>query len=368
MDIRDYASKFKHVVSLARSRGLKYTYNYIFFYMFWVTRRTSIVKLLQWLEPYPSYIEIEVTTRCNLKCIICEHTYWDEPNRDMTFDEFKSIVDQFPRLKWIGLTGIGESFINKDFMEMLRYVKSKNVFVELYDTFFFIDRGVAEGLIDMRLDMLFASIDAATKETYEKIRVGSNFDRVIDNVRTLIELKKLKGSAYPQIAFHYIVNKENLRDLPQYMDLVHSIVQGEEVTIQVTRMLHEFEAIKGLFVEVPSDIVNEVERKAEEFGISVRWNEDVPQIKPPISKCIEWTMPFIFVTGHVIPCCSGNEAGHRDFQKRTALGNVFEQSFKEIWSGERYKLLRRMIRKGEVPLPCRNCCLYETGSVEQCGS
>ena len=66
-------------------------------------------------------MEIEVTTRCNLKCIICEHTYWDEPNRDMSFEQFKGIVDQFPKLKWIGLTGIGESFINKDFMKMLRY-------------------------------------------------------------------------------------------------------------------------------------------------------------------------------------------------------------------------------------------------------
>ena len=368
MNFHDYINKVKHVALLLRSRGLKYTYNYIYFYIFWVTRKDIVIKLLQKFESYPSYIEIEVTTRCNLKCTICEHTYWNEPGRDMTFEEFKGIVDQFPRLKWIGLTGIGESFINKDFMRMLRYVKSKNVYVELYDTFFFIDREVAQGLIDMKLDMLFASVDAATEETYEKIRVGSNFEKVINNVRALFELKRLNNTAYPQIAFHYIVNKDNLADIPQYIDLVQSIAQGQPVTIQFTRMLHEFDEVKGLFAEVPQDIIDEVDNKAKLYGIDVRWNEDVPEVKPPIDKCIEWTMPFIFVTGHVIPCCSGNEAGHREFQKRTAMGNVFEQSIREIWNGEKYKALRRMIRKGEVPLPCRNCCLYETGNGDKCES
>jgi len=70
-------------------------------------------------------------------------------------------------------------------------------------------------------------------------------------------------------------------------------------------------------------------------------------------------MPFIFVTGHVIPCCAGNEAGRRDFQKETSLGNVFIQSFKEIWKGKKYKALRKMIREGKVPPPCVDCSLYE---------
>ena len=88
------------------------------------------------------------------------------------------------------------------------------------------------------------------------------------------------------------------------------------------------------------------------------WNRDVPQIKPPISHCTAWLMPFIFVTGHVIPCCSGNEAGNRDFQKATSLGNIYEHSFKDIWNGEKYKTLRKMIRENKVPTACRDCCAF----------
>ncbi len=324
-----------------------------------------LIRNLIRFAPYPSYIEIEVTTRCNLKCIICERTYWDEPNRDMSFEEFKSIVDQFPKLRWMGLTGIGESFINKDFMKMLRYVKSRNVFVELYDTFYFIDEKTAKDLIDMGVDKIFISLDAATKETYETIRIGSNFERVINNVKNLHRIKRETGTVFPEVAYHYIVNKYNLREIPQYIDLVHSITQGSAI-IQFTRLLHEYKEVKDLFVEIPDDVIKSAEKKAKDLGIHLVWNLDVPQNKPPINECIEWTMPFIFVTGHVIPCCSGNEAGHRDFQKDTALGNVFEQNFKEIWNGKNYKNLRKMLLNGKTPLQCKNCCIYEVNNGNIC--
>ncbi len=355
-------SNVKRLLLHLRRNGVKYTYNIIHVGILYGTKNPLLLKLLYWLEPYPPYIEIEVTTRCNLKCIMCEHTYWTESNKDMSFEEFKGIIGQFPRLKWIGLTGIGGSFINKDFMRMLRYVKSKNIFVELYDTFYFIDEKTAKELIEVGVDRLFASIDAATKETYERIRVGSNFERVTNNVRNLLRLKRETKAYSPEVLFHYIVTRENLDEIPQYIRLVHTLAEGENVAVQFTRMLHEFGEVANLFAEIPEETVQLAERNAKESGIRLVWNADVPPVKPPINKCTEWIMPFIFVTGHVIPCCSGNEAGHRDFQKETALGNVFEQSFKEIWHGEKYKTLRRMLCQGQVPLPCQNCCLYDTGS------
>lgn len=362
MKLTTLPSKFKRLVFLLKNKGFRYTYNYIHFSLLFATKNPFLLKLLYWLEPHPSYIEVEVTTRCNLKCIICEHTYWQEPNRDMSFEEFKSIIDQFPKLKWIGLTGIGESFINKDFMKMLRYVKEKNIFVELYDTFYFIDKNTAKELIEMGIDKIFISLDAATKETYEKIRVGSDFERVVNNLKNFFRFKKEMKAYFPQVAFHYIINKLNLQEIPQYIERVYYLSQGENISIQFSRMLHEFKEVEDLFVEVPAEIIQRANKKAEELSIELVWSADVPQSKPKISKCAEWTMPFIFVTGHVIPCCAGNEAGHRDFQKETALGNIFEKSFKEIWRGEKYKNLRKMLSQNKIPLPCRNCCLYETKS------
>ncbi len=352
-------AKLDRLIFLLENKGFKYTYNRIYFYIFWVWIRQypRLIGMLNLLAPFPSFIEVEVTTRCNLKCIICERTYWDESNRDMSFEEFKSIIEQFPNLKWIGLTGIGESFVNKDFMKMLRYIKSKQILIELYDTFYFIDDGKANEIIDMGIDQMIISLDAATKETYEKIRVGSDFDRVIKNIKNFYRLKKEKHAHFPEVDFHYIINKYNLHEVVPYIDLVRSITQGN-VNIKFSRMLHEFEQVKDLFVEIPEEIIQGTEEKAKASNIKLMWNLDVPKNKPDMNECIEWTMPFIFVTGHVISCCSGNESGNRELQKEVSLGNIFEQSFKSIWNGEKYRTLRKSIREGNVPSPCMNCCLY----------
>lgn len=292
---------------------------------------------------------------------MCEHTYWNEPARDMSFEEFKYIISQFPRLKWIGLTGIGESFLNKDFLKMITYIKTKDpaIFIELYDSFFFIDDKIARELIRLEVDKIFPSIDAATKETYEILRPGSNFDRVIRNVKHLFELKREMNAYFPKVCFHFVVTKFNFHEIVPYIKLVREIAGDGKVSIQFTRMLHEFKHVKDLFIEIPDKIVSEANKKAKELGVDIFWNTDVPKNKPPINKCTEWLMPFIFVTGHVIPCCAGNEAGHRQFQKETAMGNIFEKSFREIWYGEKYRNLRRMLRNGRVPLPCKNCSLYD---------
>jgi MoaA/NifB/PqqE/SkfB family radical SAM enzyme len=231
--------------------------------------------------------------------------------------------------------------------------------VELYDTFYFIDKKIAEELIELEIDIIFVSLDAATRETYERIRIGSSFDRVINNVRTMIKQREERNSVFPRLYFHFIVNKLNYQEIPQYIELVDSLSEHEKFRIQISRMLHEFDQTRDLFMDVPDKIIKETEKKAKDAGIPVVWNLDVASNKKPIQQCVEWTMPFIFVTGHVIPCCSGNEAGRRDFQKATALGNVFEQSFKDIWYGEKYKKLRELLKQGKIPPACIDCCLYD---------
>ncbi|MBI5307453.1 MAG: hypothetical protein HZB37_03715 [Planctomycetes bacterium] len=53
----------------------------------------------------------------------------------MSYNEFVYIIGQFPNLKWVGMTGIGTSFLNKDFLRMIEYVKSNKIDVEIYAPF-----------------------------------------------------------------------------------------------------------------------------------------------------------------------------------------------------------------------------------------
>lgn len=360
-------NKMGYMFYLVRSGKFRSFANSLYVYPLWTSQklRTLLVAKVfpQIGEQYPSMLEIEPTTRCNHRCTMCEHTYWNEPGVDMKFEQFKSIVDQFSNLKWIGLTGIGASFVNKDFARMFQYLKqtSKPV-IEIIDTFYMIDEKISTLLVESDIEVCWMSICGATKNTYESIMVGSDFERVVNNMKTLIEVKKRKGSRHPLISFHYIVQRENVEQIVPFIKLVHSL-GGEVYEILFTILLHQYQEAKNLFTYIPEDILNDAHRTAKECGINISYN---PRLNaPPIQHCVNWTMPFIFATGHVIPCCVGNEANNREFQKKTALGNVFEQSFKDIWFGEKYVEFRRKIRNGEVPAQCVGCVEYDTNGAKK---
>jgi len=286
----------------------------------------------------------------------------------MSFEQFKHIVDQFPKLKWIGMTGIGSSFLNKDYLKMLRYMKSRSVFVEFFDHFDLIDKETSRELIEMGVDKIWVSMDAATKKTYEKIRVGCNFDKVINNISDFIQLKREMNSPLPELWFHYIITSLNVYEMPQFVDLVNSLVGDKSTSAPIiywTSLLY-FEEVKDLIPEIPAKIKEEAEERAKELSIYTVWNENVTCDKP-ITKCTKWTEPFVLVTGHVQPCCAINEANERDFQKKYAFANLFEKSYREVWDSEKFKNFVQMIHKGRVPIVCKNCRIYDIGRSSKRG-
>lgn len=350
--------RIKAILYLLRKRKFRMAYTYIWVSLF--TRDSGaaifdpLYRRFPRLAPYPEAIEVEVTTRCHLKCTICEHTYWNEKGKDMSLEEFKHIVDQFPKLKWIGLTGIGSSFLNKDYLEMLKYLKSKSIYVELFDTFTQIDERLARELVEIGVDKICLSLDAATKETYESMRVGAKFEKVLANVTTLLRVKKEMKTRIPELWFHYIVTKGNVQEMPQFVELVHSLkVNKTGGSLLYWTDLLAFEEVKSLVTDIPEEVKREVLRKGKELGIEMWWNQNFAPCEP-ITKCVRWTEPFILVTGHLQPCCVINEANIRDFQKTNSVANLFEQDFRDVWRNE-YKDLREMIRRGEIPKICRYC-------------
>lgn len=365
MDIIKAKTRLRRIGYMLGEKGLPYTWNYLFLastYNNDIIRDIFLTKLYPMFVFYPRYIEVEVTTRCNLRCTMCEHTYWREKGLDMSLEQFKRVVDQFPKLSWIGTTGIGSSFLNRDFPKMLEYAKSRSIYVELFDPFHMLDEGLIETVVrDSLIDRLICSIDGATRQTYEKIRVGAKFDRVIGNIRTLVETKRRLGTSFPELSFHYIISKDNVSEVPRFVELVQHLTGGDNIGIMFSHLLHDFQEIKDMVVEMPPEVRRDAKAMARKYGVKLTWGKNARQQRQPIHKCTEWTMPFIFADGSVIPCCAGNEANRRDFQIRHSMGNIYEQPFEDIWTG-RLKALREALRRGGVPMICKDCPGYEVGS------
>ncbi|MBI5238019.1 MAG: SPASM domain-containing protein [Deltaproteobacteria bacterium] len=319
------------------------------------------------LAPIPRYIEIEVTTVCDKKCIFCEHTHWEKGSQEighLTFDQFKHITGQLPNVRWVNLTGEGSAFLNKDYFKMLRHLR------ETYDTSLYLvdhlsdlDEGDLDELIGL-VDGIYVSMDGATRETYERIKVGCSFDRAVHNLKYIINKKRELGQYKPDINIRCVIIKGNLHEVPAFIDLINSIATRSDIDvgmINFTGLLY-FDGIKQWHVDrFPEDIVEEV-RKRVNAGVFFRFEHCIDGLNPPPDKCYYWMEPYIMMGGYVLPCCSVMMSDRRPFLREHAFGNVFKQDFKEIWTSERYKAFRKTITNPFAPLPvlCAGCRGFNT--------
>ena len=350
-------------------------YNMIFWvYPFWWNRKISAFlnnKLLPKLgiDLFPPFLEIEPTTACQYACVCCENSYWKEPPKSMSFQNFKKIFDDFGMPKWLGLTGIGTSYLNKDYHKMLSYAKSKGTLIETFDHFNDLkDDDHIRELINTGMDFLFISIYGGTKESYEKVMRGGNFDKAMHNIRRFVALNKQMKKRFPILSFHYIITKDSKDSLSTFLDFVHSL-DTEIAEVLVTPMTHAFKEAEDFAVTIDENYVNDLKAKAKRLGIGITINfsakKDSEELekRPPMSDCKELLMPFIFSNGDITPCCSLNEANNRDWQHGTSLGNAIEKPIKEIWYSKRYKRMRDMIRNKEVPPECIYCPAYDLSNI-----
>ena len=367
MSLKHKIKLFSHYVSDRRIREI---YNMFWVYAFWWNHKLSAFLMNRVLpklgiDLFPLFLEIEHTTVCNFKCKICEHTYWTEKPRSMKFEEFKKIFDQFGRLKWIGLTGIGSSYLNPDFHKIVRYCKSKGTIVELMDHFAnFRDEKQIKELLEISPDFQFVSIYGATKKTSDSICIGSDFDTVIKNVKEFVRLKKEMKRKFPILNFHYIVTRKSKDEVFGFLDFVHSL-DTEIGEILITPMLHDFKEAKGYSVKLDSEYINKIREKAKEYDIPTTINLTALQEekglsrKPAFTYCKEYIMPFVFVTGDISPCCGINEANQREILKRNSPGNLFNENIRKVWYSPKYKNIRNLIRQGKCPKECALCPAYQ---------
>lgn len=348
---------------LLRTGNFRMAYSFLFVCLF---SRDSGLALLdpfwrtfpKW-NPYPWSLEVETTTRCHLKCAMCEHTYWNEKPRDMSFDQFRHIIDQFPGLKWIGMTGIGSSYLNKDFPRMLEYVKQRHCYVELFDSFDLIGEKEARALIDLEIDKVWVSMEAATKATYETIRVGAKFERTLENIRRFVGLKVSSRKPLPELWFHFIVSKLNRDEVMAYVDLVKDLVGDtrKHGTLIFWSALLAFDQVNDLRATVPETLKEQVDARCKALNIYSTWNLNLSALNP-VTRCMRWTEPFVLVSGNVQCCCAINEANQRNHQVATSFGDLLHTPFQDLWYSNRYSNFIKTIRSGKLPACCKYCRVF----------
>lgn len=316
----------------------------------------------------PISAQIEVTTACNLHCSTCrEHADLFSPEvadeRSMSLEQFEAILPQLPYLEYVCLQGVGEPLMNKDLFGMVGAAHRRGIEVGFSANGMILTPGIVEKILDHQVDHLSFSIDGATRETFEKIRRGALFDRVLSNIRRFMQAKEARRARKPEVSVTTVASRANEHELLQIITLVHDLGIDRMVLKSMLEVL-QIPAITSNLLAQEKELayVRECQAHARRLGVhlsvSLRSDPESPFSSPSEnwSQTIPYHCPWpyqrthITVGGYVTPCCYNYDP------MEVNLGNVFTEDFSAIWDGRRARALRTAMRDGgEIPRACRTC-------------
>src|SRR5947208_3614622 len=163
----------------------------------------------------------------------------------MKFGTFTQIVDQCVGLQELHLQGLGEPMMHPRFFDMVEYAVKKGIKVTTNSNLTLLNNKRAERCVTSGLHCLHISIDGATAETYERIRVRAHFERVVANFERLLAARKLLNSEYPHLHLVMVIMRRNLHELPDIVRFAH---KWSIKSIFVQHLCHDF-AETGLPVQ-----------------------------------------------------------------------------------------------------------------------
>ncbi len=325
----------------------------------------------------PTFVQIEPVGQCNLRCKMCAIQFREDgpphgPLAFMDFETFTSLVDQFPTMEELQLQGLGEPMMHPKFFDMVEYAAKKGVRVSTNTNMTLLNPRRAERCVTSGLDTLHFSIDGATADIYEGIRVYAKFERVIANLALLQETRARLNSEYPHLRMVTVLMRRNLHELPDLVRLAHRygvntmFVQhlchdfGESSLPERYAPMREFVDEETVVDEDPArvDYYFTVAREtAAELGVDLRLPNLTPRLHPPgtpgRTRCNwPWTGAYLSYQGLAMPCCMVSTPDRANF------GNMAEIGVEEIWNGEQYQAFRDRLDSDDPPEICRSCAVY----------
>jgi radical SAM protein with 4Fe4S-binding SPASM domain len=293
---------------------------------------------VQW--GYPVSISFEPTTSCNLRCPECPSGLraFSRPTGMLQKDFFTDTIDQLSKdLLYLVFYFQGEPYLNPDFLKMVKYASGKKIYTATSTNAHYLNDENAKRTVESGLDRLIISIDGTTQDVYQQYRVGGQLSKVIEGARNIVKWKKEMKSKTPFIIFQFLVVKPNEHQIEEVKKLGAEI-GVDDVWFKSAQVYDYAKDPNGLIPE------NEKYSRYKKSGDSYIYKGKLA------NHCWRlWHDPVITWDGLVAPCCFDKDAQHK-------LGDLKNQSFREIWNNREYREFRQKIMSGRKNIDiCANC-------------
>jgi MoaA/NifB/PqqE/SkfB family radical SAM enzyme/esterase/lipase len=313
----------------------------------------------------PVFANVEITTRCNLRCRYCARSMINRQALEMPREMFSRILDMLPHAYRITLVGLGEPLLHPHIVDIVADASSRKRRVALVTNAMLLDKALSRELIKAGLHSIAFSLDAPDQETASQVRQGTDFQKAIDNIREFTGFAGSKRNF--STAVFTAVSAGTVQHLPQLIDLVAQL--GVKV-MMLTDLNFRQNTKYTLWKNVDDNISRTVRSAAvhafskklpllsvhglEEFGLARRYRDFLllPPDKlynrsPNHTYCFSpWQTVPVDVHGNVTVC---------DCQPENVAGNLLTEPFSGIWNGKKMSGYRRRMLGDNPPGTCRIC-------------
>jgi MoaA/NifB/PqqE/SkfB family radical SAM enzyme len=319
----------------------------------------------------PAHAEIDITDRCNVACYFCNQQDV-RTKQQISYEHLVRLIDELAGngLKSVRMSGGGDPLAHRDFGRVLDHLQARGVVVDnLTTNAALLTPEIARRLTEYRAREVVVSLNAADAADYARMMQvkPTVFDQVLKNVRSLLEARG--SSAYPAVVVQFLLDRQNLQDLPRMYELGRSLspdriaislvldIPGQRIDPEILLGPKDGEILRPLLEKI---LLRDREAGLLQMYFPIHeWNAMVAAIKAaqaypaeaslfPMAPSFQekngqcffgWYTATIRGNGDLYPCCLLMLPDY------APLGNALNGRFVDHWNGPSFRRLREEQRE-----------------------
>lgn len=296
-------------------------------------------------------VQIEPSLECNLECVMCPWSKLRPDSAQMSWETFTHIAKYLHLAESVDFTGGGEPTTHPRLPDMVRLAKGAGCEVGFSTNATLLDPALSVALVTLAIDWISFSVDAATAETYQRIRQGAEFEAVLGNIAALRDIKISRGSKLPKMMMVFVMMHENYHELPAYVDMAHQLGVEHIIFKNLDVILKDGDDERRLFnhdgppLADVEPAVSEAQKRAKKNGIGLRLYALQPR---ELMICEQDPLHNLFLNwaGLASPCITLSYAEDRVFDSKRhfvpcqRFGNISQEPLGQIWEKAEYREFR----------------------------
>jgi radical SAM protein with 4Fe4S-binding SPASM domain len=334
----------------------------------------------EYLRSHPIAVAVPTGGRCNLRCLFCTDRETGTPQyTDLTLSQFLTLADAIGDASRVQLYGWGEPFLNPAYETIFDHVADHypGIRIHISTNGTLLSQHWIDKLIGFGKCLVNVSLNAATPETYARVTGRTLFHDAVGALRRLVRAREERDADDFVVTASFVTIKQNRQDLPRFIELCaelgirnaklvdlnilsekhRGLFLGDDPAATRAAFLHarEIALKRGVCIDTlvhsPAEYYQQ-DRSSYSYpelpkDLQPFWKRNGKALfYPQDGECYEpWQTFMMTQGGAVYTCCRGREA----------MGNLREQSFEEVWNGEKYRAYRRSINSFRPPFACREC-------------